>query len=128
MSSARQVRNDRARLSVLFGVLSLAAIPVALSSTRLKNVHLPQAVGGEAVAGTLLGLIAVLLARGARVKVERTLSRTGEGTTRLGEWLRVVGPFPRRTAASRSPSLARRPCLRLRLGTPAGMRLRHANP
>jgi len=91
MSSATLVRNDRARLSVVFGVLSLAAIPVALYSTRLKNVDLPQAVGGEAVAGTLLGLVAVLLARGARVKVERTLSRTGEGTARLGKWLGLLG-------------------------------------
>ena len=64
------MRNERARFSVVFGLLSLAAIPVALYSTRLKNVNLPQAVGGEAVAGTLLGLIAVILARSARVKVE----------------------------------------------------------
>jgi hypothetical protein len=85
------MRNTRARLSVLFGLLSLAAIPVALYSTRLKNVNLPQAVGGEAVAGTLLGLIAVILARGARVKVERTLSRVGEGTARLGKWLGLFG-------------------------------------
>jgi hypothetical protein len=85
------VRNDRARFSVVFGLLSLAAIPVALYSTRLKNVDLPQAVGGEAVAGTLLGLIAVLLARSARFKVERTLSRVGEGTARLGKWLGLLG-------------------------------------
>jgi len=76
---------------VLVGLLSLAAIPVALYSTRLKNVNLPQAVGGEAVVGTLLGLIAVLLARGARFKVERTLSRAGEGTARLGKWLGLLG-------------------------------------
>jgi hypothetical protein len=76
---------------VLVGLLSLAAIPVALYSTRLKNVNLPQAVGGEAVVGTLFGLIAVLLARGARFKVERTLSRAGEGTARLGKWLGLLG-------------------------------------
>jgi hypothetical protein len=85
------VRNDRARLSVVFGLLSLAVIPVALYSTRLKNVDLPQAVGGEAVGGTLLGLIAMLLARGARAKVERTLSRVGEGPARLGKWLGLLG-------------------------------------
>ena len=85
------MRNERARLSVVFGLLSLAAIPVALYSTRLKNVNLPQAVGGEAVAGTLLGLIAVMLARSARVKVERTLARVGEGTARLGKWLGLLG-------------------------------------
>jgi hypothetical protein len=90
-SSNARVRNDRARFSVVFGLLSLAAIPVALYSTRLKNIDLPQAVGGEAVAGTLLGLIAVLLARGARYKVERTLSRVGEGTARTGKWLGLLG-------------------------------------
>jgi hypothetical protein len=90
-SSNARVRNDRARFSVVFGLLSLAAIPVALYSTRLKNVNLPQAVGGEAVAGTLLGLIAVLLARGARYRVERTLSRVGEGTARTGKWLGLLG-------------------------------------
>jgi len=36
------MRNERARFSVVFGLLSLAAIPVALYSTRLKNVNLPR--------------------------------------------------------------------------------------
>jgi hypothetical protein len=90
-SSASRVRNDRARFSVLFALLSLAAIPVALYSTRLKHVNVPQAVGGEAVAGTLLGLIAVLLARSASAQVERTLSRPGEGAARAGKWLGLLG-------------------------------------
>jgi len=85
------VRNNRARFSVLFAFLSLAAIPLALYSTRLKHVDLPQAVAGEAVAGTLLGLIAVLLARSARAQVERTLTRAGEGTARVGKWLGLLG-------------------------------------
>jgi hypothetical protein len=90
-SSSVRIRNVRAWWSVAFGLLSLAAIPVALYSTRLKNVDLPQAVAGEAVAGTLLGLIAVFLARSARYQVERTLSRTGEGTARWGKWLGLLG-------------------------------------
>jgi hypothetical protein len=85
------VRNDRARFSVLFALLSLAAIPAALYATRLSNVNVPQAVGGEAVAGTLLGLIAVLLARGARLRAERTLSRRGEAAARWGKWLGLLG-------------------------------------
>jgi hypothetical protein len=84
-------RNDRARFSVLFALLSLAAVPAALFSTRSKYVNLPQAVGGEAVAGTLLGLLAVVLARGARVQVERTLTRVGEGTASAGKWLGLIG-------------------------------------
>lgn len=90
-SNSVRIRNNRARFSVVFGLLSLAAIPVALYSTRLKNVDLPQAVAGEAIAGTLLGLIAVFLARSARYQVERTLSRAGEGTARWGKWLGLLG-------------------------------------
>ena len=76
---------------MFFGVLSIAAVPVALYSTRLKQVDLPHAVGGEAIAGTLLGLIAISLARGARVKVERTLGRAGEGAAKWGKWLGILG-------------------------------------
>ena len=76
---------------MLFALLSLAAIPAALYATRLSNVNVPQAVGGEAVAGTLLGLIAVLLARSARRRAERTLSRPGEATARWGKWLGLLG-------------------------------------
>ena len=90
-SSSSRVRNTKARLSVLFGLLSIAAVPVALYSTRLQKVDLPHAVAGEAIAGTLLGLIAILLARGARVKVERTLGRAGEGAVRWGKWLGTLG-------------------------------------
>jgi hypothetical protein len=75
----------------VFALLSLASLPAAVYATHLKHVNLPQAVGGEAVAGTLLGLIAVLLARGARVRVERTLWRAGEGTARAGKWLGLLG-------------------------------------
>jgi hypothetical protein len=90
-SSSVALRNSKARFSVFFGLLSIAAVPAALYSTRLKQVDLPHAVGGEAVAGTLLGLIAVMLARGSRVTVERTLGRVGEGTARWGKWLGVLG-------------------------------------
>ena len=90
-SSSSRVRNSKARLSVFFGLLSVAAVPVALYSTRLSQVNLPHAVAGEAIAGTLLGLIAIMLARGARVKIERTLGRVGEGTARWGKWLGILG-------------------------------------
>jgi hypothetical protein len=76
---------------VFFGLLSVAAVPVALYSTRLSQVDLPHAVAGEAIAGTVLGLVAIMLARGARVKVERTLGRVGEGTAKWGKWLGILG-------------------------------------
>ena len=90
-SSAPRSRNDRARFSVLLGFLSLVAVPAALLASRSKHISLREAVGGEAVVGTLLGLLAVILARGARVQVERTLARVGEGTARTGKWLGILG-------------------------------------
>jgi len=85
------VRNDRARFSVLFALLSLASIPAAVYASRLSTVTVPQAVGGEAVAGTIFGLIAVMLARRAGAQAERTLARTGEGAARWGKWLGLLG-------------------------------------
>jgi hypothetical protein len=76
---------------VLFALLSLAAVPAAWYATHLRHVNVPQAVGGEAVAGTLLGLIAVVLARGARAQVERTLSRAGDTAATFGRWFGLLG-------------------------------------
>jgi hypothetical protein len=66
-------------------------IPLALAASHSKHVTLREAVAGEAVAGTVLGLVAVLLARGARRRVERTLSRPGERTAKAGRWLGLLG-------------------------------------
>lgn len=90
-SSRSRARNDRARFSVLFALLSLAAVPAALYSTHLKSVDTPHAVGGEAIAGTLLGAIAVVLARGARARAARSLVGAGEGAARWGRWLGWLG-------------------------------------
>jgi hypothetical protein len=98
-SSNVVVRNTRARFSVLFALLSLAAIPAAWYATHFRNVNVPQAVGGEAVAGTLLGVIAVILARKARYRVERTLGRVGERTAKWGRWLGLLGMCLGLTAA-----------------------------
>jgi hypothetical protein len=78
-------------VSVLFALLSLAAVPVALYATHLKRVDVPQAVAGEAVAGTILGLIAVLLARRARARAAWSLTRAGERPARWGRWLGWLG-------------------------------------
>ena len=84
---------------MLFALLSLASIPAAWYATRLKHVNVPQGVGGEAVAGTLFGLIAVILARKARYRVERTLGRVGERTASWGRWLGLLGMCLGLTAA-----------------------------
>lgn len=93
------MRNNRARLSLLFALLSLAAIPVAWYAAHLRHVNVPQAVGGEAIAGTVFGLLAVFFARKARFQVERSLGRAGEGTARWGKWLGLLGLCLALTAA-----------------------------
>ena len=86
-------------MSLVFALLSLAAIPAALYATHLKNVNVPQAFIGEAIAGTLLGLIAVVLARGARWRAERSLTRVGAGAASWGRWLGLLGMCLGLTAA-----------------------------
>jgi hypothetical protein len=98
MTSVR-LRNTPARLSALFALLSLASIPAAWYATHLRHVNVPEAVGGEAAGGTLFGLIAVVLARKARYRVERTLARVGETSARWGNWLGLLGMCLGLTAA-----------------------------
>jgi drug/metabolite transporter (DMT)-like permease len=94
------VRNDRARFSVLFAVLSLAAVPAAAYASHSKHIDIPQAVAGEAIAGTLLGLLAVLTARGARQRARWSLARPGESAARWGRWLGWLGVCLGLTAAA----------------------------
>jgi len=90
-SSRARLRNDRASFSILFGLLSLAAIPAAWYAAQRPQISTAAAVGGEAVAGSLFGLIALILARRARYRVERTLGRVGEGSARWGRLLGLIG-------------------------------------
>ncbi|MDQ2984826.1 MAG: hypothetical protein M3R70_13040 [Actinomycetota bacterium] len=94
-SNGRLVRNDRARFSVLVGVLALASVPAGIEAAKAwKWVSLTHAVAGIAVISTLFGLLAILLARGARRNVELTLGRIGGwGAARLGRLLGVVAVF-----------------------------------
>jgi hypothetical protein len=72
--------------------LAVVALPVAIAlaqaSTRVKLV---QAAAGAPVAA-LLGVAALVLARRARRRSERTLGRAGgEGAARAGRILGVLG-------------------------------------
>jgi hypothetical protein len=77
---------------VLVALLALAAIPGALEAARqLHSVTMPQAVGGAAVACTLLGFVALTLARRARREAEWRLGGLGgESTARVGQLLGAV--------------------------------------
>lgn len=70
--------NMRARLSALIGLLGAALAPVVvLLHMRLAAVTLLMAVGGIAAGCTILGFIALLLARRARLRRVVSLDRIG---------------------------------------------------
>jgi hypothetical protein len=94
-SSGRLARNDRARLSVLVALVALAILPVALYATKKADwLRLTHAVGAVAVAETLLGLLAIALARAGRRDIELTLGRIGGGgAARFGRILGLLAVF-----------------------------------
>jgi hypothetical protein len=70
--------NARARLSALFGLLGAALPPTAVAlHMHLAEVTLLRAVGGVAAGCTLFGFVALLLARGARLRRVVSLERIG---------------------------------------------------
>jgi hypothetical protein len=73
-----------ARVALVLGLLALAAIPVAgVVATFVEQVTLLQAELVAVPAAFVLGLIAVAVSRRARLRVERSVRRTGEGLTRV---------------------------------------------
>jgi hypothetical protein len=78
---------------VFFGLLSVLTVPAAIAATRYRDIELLHA-GWAAIPAFLLGLIAVLLARGARRRSERTIGRVGgRRVTRLGRFLGALGIY-----------------------------------
>ena len=87
-------RNRAAGLSLVFGLLAVAAIPVGILVTNYRNdlrlLHAGYAVPIAAV----FGFVAVRLARRARRKLERTIGRArGAVPARLGRILGWLGLY-----------------------------------
>jgi hypothetical protein len=84
--------NHRASLALLAALCGLVAIPAAvLVSRQTGRIHLFDAVWSIPVAMGL-SIAALLLARGARGRVRRTLERAGGlGRVRASRWLAVAG-------------------------------------
>ena len=90
--SSKRARNGRAVASLLVGLLAVAVLPSAIAvAEREERFELLEA-GYAVPAALVLGLGAVLLARQARRRVERTLGRVGGlGVARAGRALGVLG-------------------------------------
>ncbi len=92
MAGRTRSSNHRASLAVLFGILGVAAVPVGVAlSARIAGVTLVDAAWAVPVAAAG-GVGALLFARGARGRIQRTLERAGGGgRARLGRILGVAG-------------------------------------
>jgi hypothetical protein len=85
----RRAGNARAGWSVVAGLLSVVALPVAVAATRWSSRYeLIHAAIVIPVAGAL-GVTALVLARAARARDERTLGRAGG--LRTAAWGRGLG-------------------------------------
>ena len=75
------------------GLLSVLVVPAAIAATHYRDIELLRA-GWAAIPAFLLGLIAILLARAARRRTERTIGRVGgRRVTRLGRFLGALGIY-----------------------------------
>jgi hypothetical protein len=81
-------RNGRALGAVLFGLLSVAAVPAAIAYTHYADLQLLKAEFAIP-AGLVLGLAALSLAKRARERSERTIGRVGGA--RATRWGRILG-------------------------------------
>jgi hypothetical protein len=84
--------NARARASLLLGLLAAVALPLTIAAAEVWDlIRLIEASAAIPVA-FVLGLTAVLLARGARERVRRTIGRVGgERVAAAGRALGAVG-------------------------------------
>ena len=87
-------RNRAAAVSVLLALLGLVTLPAAAAVTGAReDLRLVHAGFAVPVAGAF-AIAAILVARRARRRLERTLGRTGEKTARAGQilgWLALYG-------------------------------------
>jgi peptidoglycan/LPS O-acetylase OafA/YrhL len=89
--SSRPAANWRARASLLVGLLSLAALPVAVALAEVQQLYDLIYAAAAIPAGFLGGALSVWLARRARRRTERTLGRVGgRASAALGRLLGVL--------------------------------------
>ena len=91
-STGRDTRNGRAWAAVLAGLLGVAALPAAVGLAELlEQVDLLDAAAAIPVAAAF-AIAALVLARGARRRIERTIGRIGGAVpARIGRLLGVLG-------------------------------------
>jgi hypothetical protein len=80
--------NGAAKTAIVVGLVGLAAVPVALVAADYSGVvtrHVAIAIGGAA--GSLLGILTLLLARHGRLRAAGSIAAQGSGAARTGRLL-----------------------------------------
>jgi hypothetical protein len=91
-SAERPAGNARAGWSIVVGLLSIATVPVAIFATRYSDTYELLHAALAIPVGLFFGVCALLLARAARKRNERTLGRAGRlRTAAIGRSLAIVG-------------------------------------
>ena len=89
-----------ARAAVALGILAVAAVPAAVAASHVGHgVTLIRALELGVPVSFLLGLLAVAVARRARYRVDRSVSRRGERVVRLARFLAWTGLYVATTGA-----------------------------
>jgi hypothetical protein len=80
--------------AILFGLGSLAAIPVALLvAQKSASIGLLQSLYVSVPAAAVLGIVAWSAARRARYALDRSVTRDGAGLVRTGRFLAAAGMY-----------------------------------
>jgi hypothetical protein len=83
-----------ASFALVLGILAIVAIPVAVAVAAFRDdVDALEAVIVGVAAGFVLGVLAVLLSRRARVRVERSVRRAGDGFVRAARLVAWAGVY-----------------------------------
>src|SRR5438045_5961344 len=89
-----------ARAAIVLGALAVAALPAGVASSwYLKGVSLLEATEVAVAVAFVLGLVAVICARRARFRLDRSVRRLGERTVRIGARLAWAGLYLAATGA-----------------------------
>jgi hypothetical protein len=89
MSSSK----GQARLAIVFGAIALLAIPVAGVISWQTDITLLRSMYYAVPVAIVCGVIAVVLARHARFRLDRSVRRAGEGVVRFSRWLAWSGLY-----------------------------------
>jgi hypothetical protein len=91
-SEARTTGNGRAVAAVIVGLLATVTMPAAVVASRYSESYELLHAGFAIPVAVALGIVAVLLARGALRHDDLRLGRAGgRGTARVGRALGVLG-------------------------------------